>query len=96
MFSTDFRKSLKYQNSSGGNRVLPCRRKLKVAFRNFANVPKNELQRGYPTDTYQRSQTSAAVEMNSSVFRVITRRNVVWNRRFGTTVSIFNGQLPWD
>ena len=29
-------------------------------------------------------EASAAFEMNSSVFRVVTQREVVWNRRFGT------------
>jgi hypothetical protein len=28
---------------------------------------------------------SAAIEVNSSVFWIITRRKVVWNWRFGTT-----------
>ena len=53
IFSTDFRKLLKYQNPSSGNRV-PCgwtdrqtedgktdMTKLTVAFCNFANAPKN-------------------------------------------------------
>ena len=31
------------------------------------------------------SEVSAAFELNPSVFCVITRRKVVWNRRFGTT-----------
>ena len=31
------------------------------------------------------SKASAAGELNSSVFWVITRRTVVWNRRFGTS-----------
>ena len=34
---------------------------------------------------YTWSKVSAAVKMNSSVFLVITRREVVWYRRFGTT-----------
>jgi hypothetical protein len=34
---------------------------------------------------YARSQAFAAVELNSSVFWVIRRHTVVWNRRFGTT-----------
>jgi len=46
IFSTDIRKILKYQissKSSSERRVVPCgRTKLTVAFRNFAEVPKNE------------------------------------------------------
>jgi hypothetical protein len=34
---------------------------------------------------FPKSQASAVVELNSSVFWVITLRKVVWNRRFGTT-----------
>jgi hypothetical protein len=31
------------------------------------------------------SQVTATVELNASVFWVITQREVVWHRRFGTT-----------
>jgi hypothetical protein len=39
---------------------------------------------------------SAAVEPNSSVFWVIMRRQVVWNRRFGTIGPILNGQDTYE
>jgi hypothetical protein len=42
----------------------------------------NEI-RGFILKTI--SQASAMVELHSSVFWFITRRDVVWNRRFGNT-----------
>ena len=44
---------------------------------------------------YARSYASAAVELNSAVFWIITQYKVIWNRRFGTNGLIFKGQaLP--
>jgi hypothetical protein len=41
-----------------------------------------------------RSQASTTVELDSSIFWVVTRRKVVWNRRFGTTyLSLLKGSL---
>ena len=47
------------------------------------HIPKQEVEANKMENA--RSQASAAVELNSPVFWVITRRKVVWNRRFGNT-----------
>ena len=46
------------------------------------------------TITLAKPQASAAVELNSSVFWVITWRTVVWNRRFGTRSHLQGSSSP--
>ena len=52
-----------------------------------------DVARRQAVQNYARSQPSAEAELNSSVFWVLRRRKVAWNRRFGITYySHLNGQ----